>query len=160
MPIRPATADDAATIHRFICALAAYEREPDAVEVTPADLATQLARRPPPFECLIAEHDGAPVGFALFFHTYSTWRGRQGIWLEDLWVDPDARRHGVGRALVVEVARIARARGCGRLEWSVLNWNELALGFYRKLGAEPLDEWTVHRLTGPKLEAVANLSKS
>jgi GNAT superfamily N-acetyltransferase len=149
--IRPATPDDAALVHRFIRELASYEREPDAVEVTPADLARQLGTHPPPFECLIAELGGEPAGFALFYQTYSTWRGRQGIWLEDLYVPEHLRRHGVGRALLTEVARITVARGFARLEWSVLNWNRPALDFYRSLGAQALDEWTVHRLTGDAL---------
>jgi GNAT superfamily N-acetyltransferase len=150
--IRPATPDDAALVHRFICELASYEREPDAVEVTPGELARQLAGQPPPFECLIAELGAEPAGFALFYQTYSTWRGRQGIWLEDLYVPEPMRRHGIGRALLSEVARITVERGFARLEWSVLNWNRPALDFYRSLGAQALDEWTVHRLTGDALE--------
>lgn len=155
MHIRFATSADAPTVLAFIRELATYEREPDAVEVTVETLAAQMAEPSPPFECLLAEDDGVPVGFALFFHTYSTWRGRRGIHLEDLWVTPSARRRGVGRALLVRLAAVAVERGCARLEWSVLDWNELAHGFYRGLGARPLDEWTVWRLDGAALATLA-----
>ena len=153
--IRFATPADAATILALIRALAAYEREPDAVEASEATLASQLAEPSPPFECLIAEVDGEAAGFALFFHTYSTWRGRRGLWLEDLFVRPEHRGAGIGRALLVELARLAVARGCARFEWTVLDWNELAIGFYRGLGAAPLDEWTTWRLDGAALAALA-----
>jgi GNAT superfamily N-acetyltransferase len=153
--IRPALPDDAELIHHFIVELATYEREPDAVRVSPEELWAQLSGYPPPFEALIAELDGAPAGFAVYYHSYSTWRGRQGIWLEDLFVEERLRRHGIGRALLYEVARIAEARACPRLEWSVLNWNQPAIEFYRALGAEPLDEWTVFRLTGAALSRLA-----
>lgn len=154
--VRPAVAGDAETIHVFIRALAAYEREPDAVEATPESLRAQLAAERPPFECLLAEEDdGAPLGFAVYFHNYSTWRGRPGLYLEDLFVPPEHRGRGVGRTLLVALARIAVARGCARMEWAVLDWNEPALGFYRALGAESLGEWTVHRLTGDALSRLA-----
>jgi len=157
--IRFAGPEDAGTIHRFICELADYEREPDAVEVDPPTLAAQLSEPRPPFECLIAERaDGAgdaeAVGFALFFHNYSTWRGRRGLYLEDLFVPPSLRGHGIGKALLVRLGAIAVERGCGRMEWSVLDWNTPAHGFYRTIGAAPLDEWTTWRLTG---EALATL---
>lgn len=155
MRIRLATPDDAATILEFIRALAAYEREPHAVRVDAATLAAQLREPAPPFECLIAE-DPEPVGFALFFSTYSTWRGRRGIHLEDLWVTPVARKRGIGRALLQRLAAIAHERGCARLEWSVLDWNELAMSFYRGLGARPLDGWTTWRLTDDALAALAS----
>ncbi len=145
--LRPATVDDAPVLHRFICELATYEREPDAVVATVEGLAEQLAQRPPPFECLVAELGaGEPVGFALYFHNYSTWRGRRGLYLEDLYVTPSARRRGVGKALLVALAQIAHERGCARMEWSVLDWNEPAIAFYRSLGAVPMSEWTVFRL--------------
>lgn len=140
----------------MIVALAVYEREPDAVEVDPATLAAQLEERPPPFGCLIAEDGGRPVGFALYFYNYSTWRGRRGLYLEDLFVPPEHRGRGVGRALLRELARIAVRDDCARMEWSVLDWNEPALGFYRHLGAKPQDEWTTWRLTGAALEALAS----
>lgn len=155
MLLRFATADDALTILGFIRELAAYEREPDAVVVTEVELRAQLAEHPPPFECLIAEQGGAAVGFALFFHNYSTWRGRRGIHLEDLWVTPTARRRGVGRALLARVAAIADERGCARLEWAVLDWNEPAIAFYRALGAEAMTEWTTMRLSGSALSRLA-----
>jgi GNAT superfamily N-acetyltransferase len=155
LEIRAATAADAATILSFVRALAEYEREPEAVQVDAATLRAQLEAPHPPFECLLAELDGATVGFALFFHTYSTWRGRRGVWLEDLFVLPGARRHGVGAALLRRVARIARERGCARFEWSVLDWNETAIGFYRKLGADVLAEWRICRVTDAALERLA-----
>jgi len=155
LTIRFAGPDDAATLHRFIVALAVYEREPDAVEVTPAILAAQMESARPPFECLLAERDGRAVGFALFFQSYSTWRGRTGLYLEDLFVDEAERHTGVGRALLVELARLAVARECGRLEWAVLDWNEPAIRFYRSLGALAQDEWTVNRLSGQALQALA-----
>lgn len=158
--IRFATADDAPVIHRFICQLAEYEREPDAVEVMPDELREQMASDPPPFECLIAKLGDKPVGFALFFHNYSTWRGRRGLYIEDLFVPPEHRRLGFGRKLLVELARIARKRDCARVEWSVLKWNEMALSFYRKLGAVPMDEWVTFRLTDDPLASLSNENNS
>jgi GNAT superfamily N-acetyltransferase len=153
--LRFATPDDAGTLLRFIEALATYEREPDAVEVTEATLRSQLSAPSPPFECLLAEVGGAPVGMALFFTTYSTWRGAPGLYLEDLWVDPSARRRGVARQLVARLAALTLERGGRRLEWAVLNWNELALGFYRGLDATALDGWTTMRLDGDALSKLA-----
>ncbi|MFK7990034.1 MAG: N-acetyltransferase family protein [Sandaracinaceae bacterium] len=153
--VRLATVADADTIHRFIVELAVYEREPDAVEVTPDVLAAQLGASPPPFECLLAFDGATPLGMALFFHTYSTWRGRQGIHLEDLWVTPAARRRGVGRQLMSALAKTAQERDCARLEWAVLDWNELALAFYRGLGATGMNGWTTWRLDGEALTALA-----
>lgn len=153
--IRFAVAADAQTIHGFICELAEYEREPDAVEVNASSLAVQLATEPPPFECLLAEIDCEPVGFALFFHNYSTWRGKRGLYLEDLFVPPRHRRAGVGRRLLRELGRIAVQRDCARMEWSVLDWNQSAIDFYRALGAVPMNEWTTFRLTGNALEQLA-----
>lgn len=144
--IRRAAPGDADTILGFVHALAEYEREPDAVEATAAVLAAQLAAEVPPFECLIASVDDDDVGMAIFFATYSTWRARVGIHLEDLWVEPRARRRGVARALMDELGRIVIARGGARLEWRVLTWNEPAIRFYRSLGAEPLDAWATWRL--------------
>jgi GNAT superfamily N-acetyltransferase len=156
--IRRATPADAAAVHELIRALAAYEREPDAVRATPASLAEQMRSERPPFECLLAEETGGPagpapraVGFALFFTSYSTWRGRPGIWLEDLFVREEARGRGVGAALLRAVGRLAAERGCARLEFSVLDWNEPAIGFYRSLGAVPMDEWTVFRFADEAL---------
>jgi len=156
LSIRFATTADAATIHGFICALAEYEREPDAVEVTVDELAAQLRETQPPFECLIAEREQVAVGFALFFHSYSTWRGRRGLYLEDLFVPPARRGAGVGHALLRRLAQIALERGCARMEWSVLNWNELAISFYRRLGAELLDDWRNCRIADGALRALAD----
>lgn len=153
--LRPAQPDDAAVLHRLIVALAVYEHEPDAVESTPDILRAQLAATHPPFECLLAEDDGEALGYALFFQTYSTWVGRPGIWLEDLFVLEAHRRHGIGRALLTRVARLAVERGYGRLEWSVLDWNTPALAFYERLGAIKLDEWTMHRLSSEPLGTLA-----
>ncbi len=151
LTIRTARPADAPVIHQFIQALADYEREPDAVKVTPRELAAQLASERPPFECLIASWEGEDAGFALFFANYSTWLGKPGIWLEDLFVPPSRRGLGIGKALLLRVAQIAVQRGCGRMEWSVLDWNTPAIGFYEALGATPMDEWTTHRLTGDAL---------
>ncbi|HBP21174.1 MAG TPA: GNAT family N-acetyltransferase [Planctomycetes bacterium] len=155
--LRPATASDAELIHALIVELATYEREPDAVEATPDTLRTQLAADPPPFECLLVAPapDQEPVGMALFFHNYSTWRGKRGVYLEDLFVRPSARGQGFGLALLRALAQLARERDCPRLDWAVLDWNEPAIEFYRRLGAEPLREWTTFRLSG---EALARLA--
>lgn len=154
--IRTATTDDAATILRFIRELAVYEREPDAVEVTLETLREQLASPRPPFECVIAELAAEPVGFALFFANYSTWRGRAGLYLEDLYVTPEARGAGVGKALLRHLAALAVARGCVRMEWSVLDWNAPAIGFYDSIGAAPMSQWTVYRLADAELRAFAS----
>jgi len=158
--IRFANVDDAATILRLVRELAAYEREPDAVLLTLPVLRAQLESETPPFSCLIAERDGEPVGFALFFASYSTWRGRPGIYLEDLYVTPDARGLGIGKALLRRLAVLAIERGCARVEWSVLDWNTPAIDFYRSLGATPRDAWTVYRLTGAALDELAASSES
>lgn len=153
--VRFAAPGDAPVIHRFIRALAEYEREPDAVEVDAEELRRQMQSERPPFECLLAEAAGEAVGFALFFQSYSTWKGRSGLYLEDLFVEPHRRGEGHGLALLRRLAELALERGCARLEWAVLDWNEPALRFYRSLGAEPLAEWTTHRLTGRALAALA-----
>jgi GNAT superfamily N-acetyltransferase len=156
--LRFAEPADAATIHRLVVALATYEREPAAVVVTVDELAAQLASQPPPFECLLAEEAGEARGFALFFHNYSTWRGRRGIWLEDLFVPAEHRGRGIGKLLLREVARIAVDRGCARFEWAVLDWNQPAIDFYRSLGATPLSEWSIFRLSDAALAALATAS--
>jgi GNAT superfamily N-acetyltransferase len=153
---------DVDAVHALIHELAAYEREPDAVRATADDLRRALFTEPALLHGLVAEVDdpagGAPAiaGMALWFVSYSTWRGRHGIWLEDLFVRPAARRLGLGRALLSALAAETVARGYSRLEWNVLDWNAPALGFYRGLGAEPLDDWTVHRVTGDALRALAD----
>jgi GNAT superfamily N-acetyltransferase len=156
LSIRFATSLDADLIAGFVRALAEYEREPEAVEVTAEVLRKQMESADPPFECLIAEQDGAAVGFALFFRNYSTWRGRPGLFLEDLFVAPESRRQGVGRALLRSLAAIAVERGWARMEWSVLDWNAPAQRFYRSLGAEPLAAWTTWRLSGDGLERLSS----
>lgn len=157
--LRDANPEDAPHILRFIKELADYEREPDAVEATVESLTAQMESTRPPFECIIAEVAGAsapePVGFALYFQTYSTWKGRPGIWLEDLYVTPSARRLGIGQALLKELAKRTVERGFGRLEWTVLDWNQPAIDFYLKLGSAPLDEWTTHRVSGDALTHLA-----
>ncbi len=158
--IRVAEPSDAEVILRLVRELAAYEREPDAVEATAETLRTQLRAERPPFECLLAEIDEEPVGFALYFQSYSTWRGKPGIYLEDLYVTGQLRRRGIGRALLAAVAEEAVRRGAARLEWSVLDWNQSAIDFYRSLGARPMSEWTVFRLTDEPLLALANQRQS
>ena len=157
--IRPARPSDAADIHRLVRELADYERSADQVAATEDDLRRALFGEQPAVFALIAEHDGAVAGFALWFLNYSTWTGRHGIYLEDLYVTPGLRGHGYGRALLAELARICVDCGYGRLEWSVLDWNAPAIGFYASLGAVPMDEWTVNRLTGPALLALASGSE-
>ncbi|HEX5414464.1 MAG TPA: GNAT family N-acetyltransferase [Chloroflexota bacterium] len=149
--IRPATAEDTATIAALIRELARYERLEDAVVLDENDLREHLFGARRYAEVLIADEAGEAVGFALFFHNYSTFLGKPGIYLEDLFVRPEHRRRGYGRELLAAIARLAVERGCGRLEWSVLDWNAPAIAFYRALGAAPLDEWTTFRLTGAAL---------
>ena len=153
--LRIAAPDDAALVLSFIRQLAEYERAPNAVVATEDDIRATLASEPARAEVILAFEGDEPVGFALFFHNYSTWIGRAGLYLEDLFVRPEARGRGYGRRLLAHLAAIARERGCRRMEWSVLDWNESAIGFYRSLGAIPMTEWTVHRLTGAALEALA-----
>jgi GNAT superfamily N-acetyltransferase len=153
--VRPATPNDVPQIHDFIVELAVYEREPDAVSGTPEMLADALFGEHPSAEALIAEIDGDPAGFAIFHGTFSTWECTPGIWLEDLFVPDRHRGVGVGRALLTRLAALAIERGCARLEWHALDWNELALGFYRRLGAERLSAWELHRLEGESLARVA-----
>ena len=167
--VRAATPDDVPQIYAFIVQLAAYEREPDAVTGTPEMLAEALFGRRPSAEALIAELDGEPAGFAVIpmppakntagfavFHgTFSTWECQPGIWLEDLYVPDRYRKAGVGRALLTDLAALALQRGCPRLEWHALDWNELALGFYQRLGAERMSAWELHRLQGEALVRVA-----
>ncbi|HXU24514.1 MAG TPA: GNAT family N-acetyltransferase [Tepidiformaceae bacterium] len=157
MPLRPATEADLDTIIELIHALAEYEHEPAAVRLEPERLRAHLFGARPFAEVLLAETPaGESAGFALFFHNFSTWEGRPGIWLEDLFVRPAFRGQGHGKALLVELARLARERGCARLEWSVLDWNEPSIAFYRALGAVPMDEWTTFRVTGDALQALAS----
>ena len=153
--IRPATPADVALILRLVRELAEFEREPDAVEATEDMLERALFGERPAAEAVIAELDGAPVGFALFFQNFSTWTGRPGIYLEDLYVTPAARGSGTGTALLRHLAGIALDRGCGRFEWAVLDWNEPAINFYRAMGAVGMDEWRVQRVAGDALMKLA-----
>ena len=153
--VRAATPADIRVILGFIRDLAAFEREPDAVEATEATLAEALFGPRPAAEGVIAEEAGEPMGIALFFHNFSTWTGRRGLYLEDLYVTPAARGRGVGTALLRHLAGIALERDCARFEWAVLDWNAEAIGFYRTLGAVGLDEWTVQRVSGDALRRLA-----
>ena len=153
--LRVATRDDIPLIAQFIRALAEYEKLLNEVRLDEAVLADKLFGPRPYAEVLIGEIDGAPEGFALFFHNFSTFEGRPGIYLEDLFVTPEARGSGLGTALLAELARLAVERDCARLEWSVLDWNEPSIGFYKALGAKPMDEWTVFRLDGAALQGLA-----
>ena len=149
-----AAEEDCALILRFIRALAAYEKMSDQVVAT-EELLREWIFRKRKAEVLFVCEDNAEVGFALFFHNFSTFLGRAGIWLEDLFVLPEYRGKGYGRALLAKLAQITEERGCGRLEWSCLNWNQPSIGFYRSLGAAPMDEWTTYRLTGETLSETA-----
>jgi len=153
--VRPAGPEDLATIHQFILDLAEYERLAHEVDATREGLERDLFGPSPRVFCDIAEIDGQPVGFALWFFSYSTFRGRHGIWLEDLFVRPEHRGAGAGLALLRTLARRCREAGLARLEWSVLDWNAPAIGFYDSLGALAMDDWTTRRLTGEALEALA-----
>lgn len=155
LTIRLAARSDVPLILHFIRGLAEYERLPHAVVATESLLAEQLFGEHPGAEVLIAEWDGVPAGFALFCHNFSTFLGRRGLWLEDLYVEPEQRGRGIGKRLLARLAAIAVERGCGRLEWSVLDWNTEAIGFYRSLGAEAMDEWTTFRVTGEALVQLA-----
>jgi GNAT superfamily N-acetyltransferase len=145
--IRESTPDDLPTILQLIRDLAEYERAPSEVVTTEEGLREVLFGERPAAEVLLALENESAVGFAVFFHNFSTWLGRPGLYLEDLFVKPDWRGKGYGRALLVHLAKIARERGCGRMEWAVLDWNEPAIKFYRALGASPEKDWTIFRLT-------------
>jgi GNAT superfamily N-acetyltransferase len=153
--IRTAEAADVPAIARLIRGLAEYERLTHAVVFNEESLKEHLFGPRPFAEVLLAEDEGRTVGFALFFHNYSTFRGLPGIYLEDLFVEPEHRGKGHGKSLLTALAKLAVERGCGRLEWAVLNWNKPAIDFYRSLGAERMDEWTVYRLTGDALSSLA-----
>ena len=155
LTIRPATPADLPLIAELIRALAEYEQLADEVRFEETVLGEKLLGARPYAEVLIGEVHGEPQGFALFFHNFSTFEGRPGIYLEDLFVRPEARGAGLGKALLAELARIALERDCARLEWWVLDWNEPAIGFYKSLGARAMDEWTVMRVDGAALAALA-----
>jgi GNAT superfamily N-acetyltransferase len=153
--VAPATAEDVPTILRMARGLADYERMPQAVTATEEDLRRTLFAEPRRAEAAIGYLDGQPAGMVVFFHNYSTFLGRPGIYLEDIFVEPQSRGLGLGQALMQYVARLAVERGCARFEWAVLNWNEPAIGFYEQLGARPQSDWTVYRLTGDALQRLA-----
>jgi GNAT superfamily N-acetyltransferase len=155
--IRRAFIEDVPVILELIRELATYERAPNEVAATEEQLVDVLFGERPAAEVLLAFEGKSPVGFAVFFHNFSTWLGRPGLYLEDLFVKPEKRGKGYGRALLVDLAKIARDRGCGRMEWAVLDWNEPAIKFYHALGAKPMDEWTVFRLTR---DGIARLAQS
>ena len=156
LSIRPALAGDVPLIRQLIAELAEYERLADAAVATDDGLREQLFGARPAAEVLIGEVDGEPAGFALFFHNFSTFLGKRGLYLEDLFVRPAFRGAGLGRHLMAALARIAVQRDCGRFEWSVLDWNAPSIDFYRRLGAVGMDEWTVQRLEGEALHALAS----
>ena len=153
--IRPAIAADVPLVLQLIRELAAYEKLGHEVTATERDLRESLFSSPPSAEVVIAETDGGVAGYALFFHNYSTFLCKRGLYLEDLFVRPSFRGRGIGRLLLSHLAGIAVQRGCARFEWAVLDWNESAIGFYRSLGAMPMDDWTVFRLSGDALERLA-----
>jgi GNAT superfamily N-acetyltransferase len=154
--IKPATVEDVPLILAFIRKLAEYERLADKVVATEEGLRAALFGERPYAEVVIGYDESEPVGFALFFHNFSTFVGRPGIYLEDLYVDERRRGRGFGKSLLAHLAKLARERGCGRVEWAVLDWNEPSINFYKGLGAVPMDEWTVFRVSGDALEKLAN----
>lgn len=153
--IRPAARSETSLVLGFIRELARYERLEHEVSASEAELSAALFGDRRYAEVIFAESGGMPVGFALFFHNFSTFKGRPGIYLEDLFVRPEARGRGIGKALLAHLARLAVERRCARLEWAVLDWNEPSIRFYRNLGAVSMDEWRIFRLTGPALEQLA-----
>lgn len=156
--IRPATPADIPLILSLIRELAEYERAPDQARATPEQMRRHLfgaGEAEPRVHCLIAESEGKPAGFALYFFNFSSWTGRPGLYLEDLFVRPSLRGRGTGNALLRRLAGIALERGCARMEWSVINWNEPAIRFYKRLGAEPMSAWTVHRMNEDVIRRVA-----
>lgn len=158
--IRSALPGDVPALTALIRELAGYEKLTHLLEATEADIARELFGEHPVGEALVAERDGEIAGFALFFHNLSTFLGRRGLWLEDLYVRPEFRRAGIGETLLRSVAQIAIDRGCGRFEWSVLDWNEPAIRFYRKLGADILPDWRICRVTGPALARLGQARNS
>jgi len=153
--IRPADAEDSALILRFITDLAIYEKAGDAVIATESDIRQSLFGKDSTTSALICEIDHRPVGFAVYFFNYSTWLGKKGLYLEDLYVSPETRGKGAGKALLKHLAKIAVSNNCGRFEWSVIDWNEPAIKFYQSIGAEPQEEWVAYRLTGTALTDLA-----
>jgi GNAT superfamily N-acetyltransferase len=158
LSIRPATPQDARLILDFIRDLAEYERAPEAAVATEADLLRDGFGPNPKFQCVIAEWDGAPAGFAFYFYNYSTWQGRPGLYLEDLFVRPQYRGKSIGKALLVHLAQVAVRENCGRFQWQVLDWNTPAIQFYESLGARKLTEWLTMRVEDEDIESLAQQS--
>jgi len=154
--IRPARPEDVGAVHAMVRQLADYERLTHLCVASEADLGTALFGPQPAAEVLVAWKDAEPAGFALFFHNFSTFLGRRGLWLEDLFVRPEHRRQGCAQALLATLAAVARQRGCGRFEWAVLDWNTPAIDFYRALGASVLPDWRIVRVVGPVLDRLAD----
>ncbi len=154
--LRDARPEDSPTVHRLILALARYEKLEHAVTATEADIRDSLFGATPRAYALLAEVEGQPVGFALWFYNYSTFLGRHGLYVEDVFVEPEQRGKGIGKAIFADLARRAVAQGCGRMEWWVLDWNAPSIAFYRAIGAAAMDEWTVQRLEGDALRALAH----
>lgn len=157
--IRPAKPDDAGTILGFITELAVYEKAGHEVEATEETIRASIFGESSVTEAAILEHDGRPAGFAVWFYNYSTWQAKNGLYLEDLYVSPDHRGSGAGKLLLKHLARLAVEKGCGRFEWSVLDWNEPAIRVYDAVGAEPQTEWIRYRLSGDKLRAFAGVEE-
>ena len=155
LQIRPATADDVPLILQFIRELAEHEKLAHEANADEAIFREELFGDKPAAECVMAEYDGAPAGLAVYFHNFPTFAGRRGLYLEDLYVRPAYRGKGIGKALIIHLARIAKARHCRSFEWSVLDWNEPAINFYKSLGALPMDGWTVYRVAGAALKQLA-----
>ncbi len=156
LTIRKATAEDAALILHFVTGLATYEKAVHEVIATEEDIKNSLFNESATARAVICSQDDTPVGFAVYFFNYSTWLGKNGLYLEDLYVSKDRRGSGAGRAMLKHLAQIAVTKNCGRFEWSVLDWNEPAIQFYESIGAKPLHEWVGYRLTGTALKAFAN----
>lgn len=156
LKIKHATVEDVPLLLTFIRELANYEKLPDSVSATEERLRASLFGPNPTAYAILAYHNKKAVGYAIYFFTYSSFIALPGLYLEDLFVLPESRGEGVGRELLASLARLAIERGCARMEWAVLNWNEAAIGFYTRLGAEPMNEWTVYRLSGDKLNQLAN----
>mgnify|MGYP006169031467 FL=1 len=154
--IREATSEDCALILHFINALAVYEKLAEEVETDEAMIADTLFASNPKAHCLICEVEGEPVGFAIYFYNYSTWKGKYGIYLEDLFVSPEFRGKGAGKALLIHIAGIAINNDCARFEWSVLDWNTPSIDFYKSLGAKAMDGWDIYRVDGENLKTLAN----
>ncbi|HWR36484.1 MAG TPA: GNAT family N-acetyltransferase [Clostridia bacterium] len=159
LKIRPATSDDVALILQFIRDLAEYEREPQAAVATEQDILRDGFGPEPKFRCVIAEWEGKPAGFAFFFYNYSTWQGRPGLYLEDLFVKPEFRGKGIGKALLLYLAKKAVSENCGRFQWQVLDWNTPAIDFYKSLGAEIMTTWLTMRVEGEALDRLAGMAE-